>query len=136
MSESHTGEVVALALVADLLFASRIRGAAAAAGVEVAVVQSAAAFVERARALHPRLILIDLDARSGDAPALIRDLKADPALSAVPVVAFGAHVEGPALLAARAAGAERVMARSAFVRDLPALLRGTDVARSGEGEGA
>lgn len=136
MSRAHTGETAALALVADLLFASRIRGAAAAAGVEVTVVQSAAAFVERARALHPRLILIDLDARSGDAPALIRDLKADPTLRTVPVVAFGAHVEGTVLVAARAAGAERVMARSAFVRDLPALLRGTDVAPSAEGEGA
>lgn len=133
MSGPNPGTVAALALVADLLFASRIRGAAAAAGVEVAVVQSAAAFLERARALHPRLILIDLDARAGDAPALIRELKEDPVLRSVPVVAFGAHVEGIALLAARAAGAERVVARSAFVRDLPALLQGTDVARSGEG---
>jgi CheY-like chemotaxis protein len=135
MSESSTGGIAALALVADLIFASRIRGAAAAAGVEVAVVQSAAAFLERARALRPRLILIDLDARTGDAAALIRELKADPALHAIPIVAFGAHVAGIALLAARAAGAERVVARSAFVRDLPALLRGTDVARSEEGEG-
>jgi hypothetical protein len=44
-------------------------------------------------------------------------------MAGVPVIAFGAHVQGAALVAARAAGADRVLARSAFVNALPGLLR-------------
>jgi hypothetical protein len=39
------------------------------------------------------------------------------------VVAFGPHREGDAFRAAREAGADRVLARSAFVERLPELLR-------------
>ena len=117
---------LALALVADLLFASRIRGAASAVGAQALTVRTADELIEWSRAMAPRLILLDLEARGVDAPALIERLKADPELSSVPVIAFGSHVRGEALLAARRAGADRVLARSAFVRDLPSLLRGMD----------
>lgn len=118
----------ALALVADLLFAARIRGAATAVGVHAFTVGTAAELIDAAREARPRMLLIDLDARGVDAPALIARLEADPELRALPVVAFGSHVNAEALRAARAAGADRVLARSAFVRELPSLLRGTDVA--------
>ncbi len=120
----------ALALVADLLFASRIRGVAALVGVPVATVGTATALLRVAREQQPQLILIDLDARVGDAVALIAELKADPVLGAVRVVAFGSHLEREVLQAARSAGADRVMARSAFVRELQPLLRGIDIADS------
>ena len=117
---------LAIALVADLLFASRIRGAANAVGARALTVRTADELIERSREVAPRLILLDLEARGVNAPALIERLKADPELSSVPVIAFGSHVRGEALLAARRAGADRVLARSAFVRDLPSLLRGMD----------
>jgi CheY-like chemotaxis protein len=119
-----------LALVADLLFASRIRGVATMLGLPVATVGTPAALLNSARKERPALILIDLDARVGDAPALIRELKADPELCAIRVIAFGSHLEREVLLEARAAGADRVMARSAFVRELKDLLEGMDVADS------
>lgn len=117
-----------VALVADLLFASRIRGAAAATGVNVQTVSSPAALKRLAVEQEPRLILVDLDARVGDAPALIAELKGAAQLGAVQVVAFGSHLEREALLAAQAAGADRVLARSAFVRELPTILQGMDIA--------
>jgi hypothetical protein len=55
-------------------------------------------------------------------------LKADPELRTLLVVAFGSHLDREALQAARSAGADRVLARSAFVRELQPLLRGIDVA--------
>lgn len=121
---SPSAGTAAVALVADLMFASRIRGAAAAAGVEVATVSRADRLLDEVRRLRPRLVLVDLDARGMDAADLIRRLKADPETAGARVIAFGPHVEGDALVAARGAGADRVLARSAFVRDLPALLRG------------
>ncbi|HET9985429.1 MAG TPA: hypothetical protein VFQ38_17640 [Longimicrobiales bacterium] len=111
-----------LALAADLIFSARIRGAAQAAGVAAATVNRPDDLVARALAAPPRLVLVDLDAR-GDIAGAIRRLKADPATAAVPVVAFVSHVREDAIAGAREAGADRVMARSAFVRELPALLR-------------
>lgn len=121
---NDNAEPAVLALVADLIFAARIRGAAGPAGARVETLRSAEALLERAAAERPRLILLDLDARGISAGVLISRLKEDPATADVPVVAFVSHVRQDAIAEARAAGADRVMARSAFVRDLPALLAG------------
>jgi len=111
-----------LALAADLIFASRIRATATAVGASVHIVRSAEELIARARATAPRLVLVDLEARAGDLPGAIRQLRATPETAAVPIVAFASHTNREAIEAARAAGASRVLARSAFVRELPALL--------------
>ncbi len=113
-----------LALVADLMFASRIRGTASALGVAAMTVHNADEILARAHATSPRLILLDLETRGADVIALIRALKSDPKLQRIPVIAFGPHVRSDALARAHEAGADRVLARSAFVRELPTLLRG------------
>ncbi|HSK09560.1 MAG TPA: hypothetical protein VK911_08285 [Vicinamibacterales bacterium] len=105
--------------VNDLMFGSRIRAAGDQAGARVVFVRSAAALAEAGPGAD--LILLDLDTRWLDAPVAIAGLKE---ASAVPVVAFGSHVDGEALKAARDAGADRVLARSAFVRVLPELMAG------------
>lgn len=127
----ENGRPGVVALVADLLFASRIRGAAAAVGVRVQTVGTPAALRKAVADARPRLVLVDLDARVGDAPAAIAEVKGEAGEGAVRIVAFGSHLERDALLAARSAGADRVMARSAFVRELPAILQGVDQERNG-----
>ena len=103
-----------VALVADLMFASRIRGPAPGSKT----VHSPAALLDL---LGPdtRLVLIDLHTR-GALEAIPAARKAAPDAT---IVAFGSHVETDALTAAREAGADRVMARSAFVRELPGLVQ-------------
>lgn len=103
------------------MFGSRIRAAAQQAGVSAVFVRSPNELA--VRGAQADLILLDLETRWLDAPASIAGLKADPATESVPIVAFGSHVAGAALLAARAAGADRVLARSAFVKALPDLMR-------------
>jgi CheY-like chemotaxis protein len=111
-----------LALPADLMFASRIRAAATSLGIEVGVLARPAALLDAARENPPRLVLVDLDARGWDPANVVRDLKQDERTSSATVVAFVSHVRQDAIEAARAAGADRVLARSAFIRDLPAIL--------------
>jgi hypothetical protein len=77
-----------LALAADLIFASRSRGAAA-PGVPVRVVGNAEAVYRQATEHRPGLILLDLDHPAGSVPSLIERLKADPATAAVPLVGLG-----------------------------------------------
>lgn len=110
--------------VDDLMFASRISSAAKALGVEIAFARSPEAIVEAVRTKAPRLVILDLNSlkvRSLDAVAA---LKSDPALAAVPTVGFVSHVQTELIAAAREAGVDRVMARSAFVTQLPQLLQG------------
>ncbi len=62
-------------------------------------------------------VIADLDALGADPAAAVRLLVA----AGVTVLAFGPHVEGAKLAAARAAGAV-VLPRSAFLENLPELL--------------
>lgn len=120
--ETTDENAAVVAIAADLLFASRVRGAAKAAGAELVLARTEEQALEAARGGRARLILLDLDARAVDAPSLIGALKAGSATESIPIVAFGAHVRGEALRAARDAGADRVLARSRFVQELPELM--------------
>jgi CheY-like chemotaxis protein len=107
-------------VAADLLFSSRIRAAAEQLGVQIQFARSDEQLY--ASAVVADLVILDLDARWLDAPAAIRHLA--QAASKVPIVAFVSHVRADAIQAARDAGADRVLARSAFVRMLPDILAG------------
>lgn len=119
--DATSGRIVAWA--ADLVSGARIRGAAQQAGLELRLVRSAEELERAAREESPRLVIVDLEARGDPAGAIAR-LKAEPATVHLPVIAFSPHVKEDAIAAARAAGAERVLARGAFFRDLPHLLTG------------
>jgi CheY-like chemotaxis protein len=110
-----------IALVDDLLFLSRIREAGRAAGIEVRSVRGASDLLAAARQ-QGRLVLVDADSERLPWQAALSALRAEPALSALPVIAFVSHVRADLAEAARAAGASRVLARSAFVKELPELV--------------
>lgn len=116
----ETGVDVA-ALVPDLLFAARIRGAAPAA-------RTVHSSDQLAEVVGPgtRLVLVDLQARGAvDAIRMLREREDPPR-----IVAYGPHVAGEVLTAARAAGADRVLARGAFVAELPSIVK---EGRTGDG---
>jgi CheY-like chemotaxis protein len=121
--EARTSAV--MAVVTDLFFKSKINEAAKQSGLEVAYARDRAGALGLARQSRPPLIIVDLNAADGDPLGLIRDLKADAELRAVPLVAFVAHVDAGLQAEARAAGCDRVMARSIFFKNLTALLEQT-----------
>jgi CheY-like chemotaxis protein len=110
-----------IAVVDDLLFCARIRGAARQAGVPIRFVRSPQALREAAAAA-PALVILDLDADRLDPLGVVASLKADPATTGVRTVGFVSHVRADRVAAARAAGVDEVMARSAFAADLPAIV--------------
>ena len=113
-----------VAVVPDLFFAARIAGAADQAGVTLAMPAPGAAR-ETIRAEPPQLVILDLHA-PGDPLGLARELRADPATRALPIVGFYSHVDQALRAAALAAGLTQVLPRSAFTRRLPALLAGDE----------
>lgn len=111
-----------LALTADLMFAARIRGTAQTIGAQVTLARTPDDLLAKAKELVPRRILLDLDARNFDPVDVITALKADDATRSIPILAYVSHVNEERIKAARSAGADQVMARGAFVRDLNAIL--------------
>ena len=106
-----------------MLFASRVGGAARAAGAEVRILRDRDALL---RALDEAadgrtLVLVDLTAAPDAADAIAAVKAGHPDAS---VIAFARHDATDVIRAAREAGADRVLARSAFVAQLPDILRG------------
>jgi len=110
-----------IAVVDDLMFLSRIREAARGTGAEVRSVRGPKDLVEAARD-GGRLVLVDADSSRLPWAEALGALRADPFVSAVPVIAFLSHVHAERADAALAAGASRVLARGAFVQELPRLM--------------
>ena len=78
------------------------------------------AFARTAAALDPDADVVAVDLSRPDALAAIERLRA--AGSAAWIVAYGSHVERDALAAARGAGADEVLPRSAFFADVAGNL--------------
>jgi len=110
-----------IALVDDLMFLSRVREAARGADLEVRVARRTADVLEAARA-GASLLVVDLDSRRLPWGEAVTSLRSDPSLGSLPVVGFLSHVNAEAAQVARAAGCTRVLARSAFVQELPGIL--------------
>jgi DNA-binding NarL/FixJ family response regulator len=115
-----SAEAPILIIVDDLLFASKISETASRLRVAVE-----AASMDRLRSrlgeIRPNAVIIDLNHRSGRAVEAVRALKADRAWSGT-VCGFVSHVQSNLIEAAREAGCDLVLARSAFAQDLPQLL--------------
>jgi len=112
-----------LAAVDDFLFRSKIRTVAKQAGIEVTFVQSMDETVAQARSLAPSLVILDLNSTRVDPIATLTTLKSDPQLAPLRTLGFVSHVQTEVIDAARAAGADVVMARSAFAAQLADILR-------------
>lgn len=110
-----------LMLCDDLIFFSRVSGAARAAGRTVRMVRSAADLLTAARTTPPGGVILDVHNPGLDLPALLSALK--EACPTMPrVIAYGSHVEAAVLKAARQAGCDRVLPRSQFVEELEAQI--------------
>ncbi|HZU05970.1 MAG TPA: response regulator [Chloroflexota bacterium] len=115
-------EPYVLALVPDLLFASRIEQALRHLGYRAEFAPDGATLLARMRADPPALVLVDLAARGVEPVAVIQALKQDPVGCGVPVVAFGPHRDTAARTAAQQAGAVAVVANARLALDLPDLV--------------
>jgi len=109
-----------LAVVPELMFQTRIRETARAAGVELETI-SAGEAAEASRRFRPDLVVFDLtDPGAFTAAAAIR---ADATLAEVRLIGFYPHVDAALREVALAAGIQP-LPRSAFTTRLAALLTG------------
>ena len=102
-----------LALVRDLIFASKITATAKSAGVDVTLVRDPAQLADK----MGRRLIVDLNL-----PGAIEAAAGWMRTTGGEVVGFVSHVDAASIAQARAAGIPEVLARSRFVEVLPRLL--------------
>jgi CheY-like chemotaxis protein len=106
------------AVVNDLFFEAKIGEVLRTLGIPIAFAKSEDGLAKRLAEARPALAIVDVGARGIDALAAIRRLRAEGAK----VVAFVSHVNEEQRAAAEAAGADRVLAKSALARELPEIV--------------
>ena len=109
-----------LALWPDLMFATKITEAAGRLGVTASVAQTPDDLLTRLASSAPSLIIVDLEIPGlaiSDVIARVRAVRPEAML-----VAVGTHVDPATRTQAQAAGAQMVMVRSDFSKQLLALL--------------
>lgn len=112
-----------LAAIDDLFFLVKVKDAATKAGVDMDLAQTPESIVSKAREQKPALIVLDLNASSLRPLDSIAALKADPQTHDTPILAFVSHVQVDLKQQALNAGADHVVARSAFAGKLPIILQ-------------
>ena len=78
--------------------------------------------LEALRESPPDLLILDLNSARFEPLTLLKDVRSDEATRDVSTVGFLSHVQKDLAVAAQEAGCNRVVARSAFTRDLPRIL--------------
>jgi len=107
-----------LAAVEDLLFRSKISETASNLGIEAVFPRNPKRLLEALRESPPDLLVLDLNSARFEPLTLLKDVRSDEATRDVPTVGFLSHVQKDLAVAAREAGCDRVVARSAFTKDL------------------
>lgn len=109
------------------MFKSKISETAGTLGAQAAFPRSPAKLLDAARENRPDLLILDLSSERFAPLELLRELSEDEKLSDIPTVGFLPHVEKDLAKAAREAGCGKVMARSAFTKELPKIVAGEPV---------
>lgn len=123
-SDMHTRDKKKiLAVVDDLLFTVKINDAAKRVGLEVEFLKSERDVLDKAANEKPLLIILDLNNNSVEPLHLIEKLKAHGDLKKISLIGYLSHVQGELKQKAHEAGANIVMARSAFSQNLQQILK-------------
>jgi CheY-like chemotaxis protein len=120
-NDRMSNQPVIISLVPNLMFATRIEDAVRAAGAVVLSPIDLAAFLAALRN-GARLVIVDSSATEVPWMEWVSAAKDDPATEAVPIIAFGAHIDLELRNRALGAGVDRYLARSNFVDGLPEFI--------------
>lgn len=120
----NKADAYAVAVLDDMFFASKIREAAKAAGVDVVLIKGEAAVHDFNPPVTPSLVIVDLANKNIDPMHLIGIIKSSDSLKDARVIGYLPHVEKELGLHALDAGYDQVLPRSRFSRELAEILSG------------
>jgi PleD family two-component response regulator len=111
-----------LCVVDDLIFSVKISTAARALGTEMFFERNPDMVLPRIREKRPSLVILDLNGKKLRPLEVIAAMKSDPELRGIQTLGYVSHVDTQVISAARAAGIDEVLARSAFSTQLGTIL--------------
>ena len=111
-----------LVVVDDLFFSSKIGETVRQLGGKPLFAAEVGEIPDDSDDSPPAAIIVDLDLLRTDAVDLISHLRAGEASGNTPMMAYGRHTRPEAFERARAAGCERAVPRSEFVKRLPEFI--------------
>jgi CheY-like chemotaxis protein len=111
-----------LCVVDDLIFSVKISTAAKALGAPVFFERSPEMVLPRIREKQPALVIFDLNSAKLRPLDAIAQIKADQGLRHIRTLGYVSHVQTDVIAAARGAGIDEVLARSAFSERLGEIL--------------
>jgi PleD family two-component response regulator len=111
-----------LCVVDDMMFSVKISSAAKAVNARIAFERVPGAALNRIRSDRPSLVILDLNSSRLQPLETIQAIKSDRELRATRLLGYVSHVQGDVIAAARAAGCDEVLARSAFSDRLGEIL--------------
>ena len=109
--------------IEDLIFSIKISTAAKQLGVDIYFERLRDSVLPTIREKQPSMVIFDLNSSRLDPMTVIAAMKADPQLQNVKTLGYVSHVDSDAIAAARNAGIDQVLARSAFTAQLGAILQ-------------
>ncbi len=118
----ETANRTVLAVGEDMFFATKIESAARHSGVTLIQVQNKEGLLRELEMVVPHLVIIDLSSKAVGPLEIIRQLRSDARLNGTEIVGFFSHVQHDLEKAAKEAGCDQVIPRSAFSRNLPKIL--------------
>ena len=114
-----------LCVVDDLIFSIKISTAARALASPVFFERTPDIILSRIRETRPSLVILDLNSAKLRPLEVIAQMKADPDLRDIRTLGYVSHVQTDVISAARDAGIDEVLARSAFSERLGQILTGS-----------
>ena len=108
--------------VDDLIFSVKISTAAKSLGVELYFERAADRVVATVREKRPSLVIFDLNSSRLQPLAAIAAIKGDAEIQTTRTLGYVSHVDTVTIEAARKAGIDQVLARSAFSERLGDIL--------------
>ncbi|MDA1185476.1 MAG: hypothetical protein O2930_12635 [Acidobacteria bacterium] len=109
-------------IVDDLLFSVKISTAAKALAAPVFFERSPDMVLASIREKQPSLVIFDLNSAKLRPMETVAQMKADPALRGIKTLGYVSHVQTDVISAAREAGVDEILARSAFAERLGHIL--------------
>ena len=114
-----------LCVIDDLMFSIKISSTAKSiGGIDVLFERSPDMVLPRIREKQPALVIFDLNSARMNPLAALAAMKQEPGLAGIRTLGFVSHVDSETIAAARAAGIDQVLARSAFSAQLGSILTG------------
>lgn len=123
-TSGNKDKAYAVAILDDMFFASKIREAAKASGVDVEFIRGADAISGLNRSAPPSLVIVDLGNKNIDPLELIGIIKSRDILKDANVLGYLPHVEKELGLRALEAGYDTVLPRSRLSNELADIFSG------------